>query len=97
VLLCSHHHRALHRGEFTITTPGNQTFTFTNQWGEHLGTTTTITGAHGPPPDQQHLPHLEHPPDPPPELTPDTPRSHTGGEHLTAYALDVYLSHLLTA
>lgn len=97
VLLCSHHHRALHRGEFTITTPGNQTFTFTNRWGEHLGTTTTITGAHGPPPDKLQLPHLEHPPDPPPELTPNTPRSATGGEHLTRYALHDYLTHLLAA
>lgn len=97
VLLCSHHHRALHRGEFTITTPGNQTFTFTNRFGDHLGTTTTSTGAHGPPPDQLQLPHLDQPPNPPPELTPDTPRSVTGGEHLTAYALHDYLTHLLTA
>lgn len=97
VLLCSHHHRALHRHEFTITTPGDQTFTFTDRFGTHLGTSTTSTGAHGPPPRHTHRPRIDHPPDPPAEHTPDTPRSITGGEPLTAFALDVYLTHLLAA
>ena len=97
VLLCGHHHRALHRGTFTITTSGDQTFTFRDRWGAHLGSTVTAVHPGGPPPDLQRLPGLDHPPDPPPWATPDTPRSITGGEPLTAYALDVYLSHLLAA
>jgi hypothetical protein len=97
VLLCGHHHRALHRGDYRITTTGDQHFTFTDHHGTHLGTTATIHGATGPPPALTRLPHLEHPPDPPPGLTPDTPRSHTHGERLTAFALDVYLAHLLAA
>ena len=97
VLLCGHHHRALHRDEFTITTTGNQTFTFTHRFGHHLGTTTTAEHPGGAPPELQHLPHLDHPPDPPPDISPDTPRSTTGGEHLTTWALDTYLHHLLTA
>lgn len=97
VLLCGHHHRALHRDEFTITTAGDQIFTFTDHHGRHLGTTATIDHPGGPPPHLRRLPHLEHPPDPPPHIGPDTPRSVTGGAHLTAYALDVYLTQLLTA
>jgi hypothetical protein len=97
VLLCGHHHRALHRDEFTITTDGDQRFTFTDRWGALLGTTTTSQDPGGPPPDLAHLPHLDRPPAPPPDIRPDTPHSVTGGEHLTPYALDVYLHHLLTA
>lgn len=97
LLLCGHHHRALHRNEFSITTSGDQVFTFRDRWGQHLGSTTTIHGPGGPPPDIGRQLHLVHPPGPPPDVTSDTPRSLTGGEHLTAYALDVYLSHLLAA
>jgi hypothetical protein len=95
--LCGHHHRALHRGEFSITTAGDQRCAFHDRWGGHLGTTATAEHPGGPPPDLRRLPRLEHPPDPPPGIGPETPRSVTGGEHLTAYALDVYLSHLLAA
>jgi hypothetical protein len=97
VLLCGHHHRALHRGDYAITTDGDQVFHFTDRWGHHLGTSATICGPGGPPPRQDRLPHLEHPPDPPPGLRPDTPRSITGGEALTRYALDEYLHFLLAA
>jgi hypothetical protein len=97
VLLCGHHHRALHHGEYSISTDGDQVFRFTDRWGEHLGTSSTSCGPGGPPPRQGRLPHLEHPPDPPPGLRPDTPRSVTGGEALTRYALDEYLSYLLAA
>ena len=67
LLLCGHHHRALHRDEFTITTSGDQIFTFRDRWGSHLGTTTTSQRPGGPPPDIATTPHLDHPPDPPPE------------------------------
>ena len=97
VLLCGHHHRALHRGEYAISTDGDQVFRFTDRWGDHLGTSSTSCGPGGPPPHQDRLPHLEHPPDPPPDAHPDTPRSVTGGEALTRYALDVYISSLLAA
>lgn len=97
VLLCSHHHRALHRGDYRITATGDQRFTFTDQHGQHLGTTTTATGAHGPPPAITRRPRIEHPPDPPAQLGADTACSHTHGERLTPYALDIYLTHLLAA
>jgi hypothetical protein len=97
VLLCGHHHRALHRGDYAIATDGDQVFRFTDRWGVHLGTSATCCGPGGPPPRQDRLPHLEHPPDPPPGVRPDTPRSVTGGEALTRYALDEYLHFLLAA
>ncbi len=97
VLLCGHHHRALHRGEYSLTTHGDQRFTFTDRHGSHLGCTNTAHSPGGPPPGLQHLPGLDRPPDPPPWLSGDTPRSTTHGERLTAYALDTYLHHLLAA
>jgi len=94
VLLCGHHHREVHRRHWIITTNGNQRFTF---WadGECLGTTTTPTAAGGPPPDLQLRPRDPVPP--PPRRRPDAPRSDTGGERLTPFALDVYLTNLLAA
>ena len=96
VLLCGHHHRKLHNQHWTVTSDTPQTFTF---WDGHrcLGTTTLPEQPGGPPPDLAHLPGIDHPPDPPPHLGPDTPRSATGGEHLTPFALDVYLGNLLAA
>jgi hypothetical protein len=40
---------------------------------------------------------MDRPPDPPPRLHPDAPRSDTHGEPLTAYALDVFVERLLDA
>lgn len=97
VLLCGHHHRELHRGDYRITTDGAQRFTFTSRLGVHLGTTVSAAGAHGPPPAHADRPRLDRPPDPPPHVGPDTPRSETHGERLTAYALDVFLERLLAA
>jgi hypothetical protein len=106
VLLCGHHHRALHRGDYCITTTGDQRFTFTDRHRQHLGTSSTQCGAGtgtgaSPPgtglPPPGRAPHPPAEPAPLPGIGPDTPRSLTGGEHLTAYALDVYLSHLLAA
>ena len=97
MLLCGHHHRALHRGEYSLATSGDQRFTFTDRHGGHLGCTNTAHGPGGPPPGLQHLPGLDRPPDPPPHISGDTPRSTTHGERLTHYALDTYLHHLLSA
>lgn len=96
VLLCGYHHRTLHRDHWTITTAGDQTFTFWD--GQRcLGTTTRTDAPGGPPPDLQHLPGLDHPPDPRIGLDADAPRSTTHGQPLTPYALDAYLSMLLAA
>jgi hypothetical protein len=100
VMLCGHHHRVLHRGEYRITTSGDQRFTFTDRHGHHLGTSSTQCGTGGSPPGTGPAPPgppAAPPPVPLPGIGPDTPRSVTGGEHLTAYALDVYLSNLLAA
>ncbi|HRW42082.1 MAG TPA: hypothetical protein P5193_11095, partial [Microthrixaceae bacterium] len=43
------------------------------------------------------LPLQTQPPEPPPGIGPDSCRCHGGGEHLTSYALDELLHHLLTA
>ncbi len=96
VLLCGHHHRELHSRHWTVTTNSPQSFTF---WEGRrcLGTTTLPEHPGGPPPDLAHLPGIDRPPDPPPHIGPDTPRSATGGDHLTTYALDTYLGHLLAA
>lgn len=97
LLLCGHHHRALHRGDFSVDTGGDQIFTFTDRWGQHLGTSSTSQRPGGPGPHLTRLPHLEHPPDPPPHLHGETPRPLGGGEPLTRFGLDVYLSQLLSA
>ncbi|HMR95875.1 MAG TPA: hypothetical protein PKE05_10070, partial [Microthrixaceae bacterium] len=51
----------------------------------------------GPHADVTVLPLQTHPPEPPPDIGADSCRCHGGGEHLTAYALDELLHHLLTA
>jgi hypothetical protein len=97
ILLCSWHHRRLHREGWTITTDGDQTFTFWHGT-RCLGTTNRADRpGRGRPPDLQRLPGLDQPPELPEGIGPDTPRSATGGERMTHYALDTYLHHLLTA
>jgi len=96
VLLCGYHHRMLHRLKWTVTTTGDQSFTF---WDGNtcLGTTSRRDRPGGRPPDLQRLPDIEGVPEPPDWIDPDTPKSTTRGEPMTSYALDVYLSKLLTA
>jgi hypothetical protein len=96
VLLCGHHHRELHNKHWTLTSDSPQSFTF---WDGNrcLGSTTLPEQPGARPPDLAHQPGIEHPPDPPPHLGPDTPRSATHGEPLTTYALGVYLEYLLAA
>jgi hypothetical protein len=97
VLLCSWHHRQVHDRGWQIVTDGDQRFTFRDSDGACLGTTSTNSGPGGPPPDLARLPGMDRPPDPPPRLHPDAPRSDTHGEPLTAYALDVFVERLLDA
>lgn len=97
VLLCSWHHRQVHDRGWQIVTEGDQRFTFRDRDGACLGTTSTNTHPGGPPPDLARLPGIDRPPDPPPRLHADTPRSDTHGEPLTAYALDVFVERLLNA
>ena len=97
VLLCWWHHRRLHRDGWTVTTDGDQSFTF---WDgtRCLGTTNRADRAGpGRPPDVARLPGIDEPPDAPPGIGPDTPLSTTGGERMTRWALDTYLHHLLAA
>ncbi len=95
VLLCSFHHHELHRRHWTITTNGTQ-LTFHD--GKKCLGSSGPPGPHpGPPPQLTVLPHIERPPEAPPHIGPHTPRSDTGGERLTPYALDVFLSYLLAA
>ncbi len=71
VLLCGYHHRQIHDHGWTITTSGDQAFTF---WrGERcLGTTTRGDTTDGRPPDLAALPLIEQLPDPPRGIGPDT-------------------------
>jgi hypothetical protein len=97
MLLCGWHHRRLHREGWTVTTDGDQSFTF---WDgtRCLGTTNRADRAGpGRPPDLARLPGIDGPPAAPPGIGPDTPRSGTGGERMTRWALDTYLHHLLAA
>lgn len=96
ILLCGWHHRRLHREGWTITTDGDQRFTFWNG-SRCLGTTTRAHGPGGRPPDLVRLEPVDAVPDPPPELGPDSPRSESGGEAMTAWALDNLLHQLLAA
>jgi hypothetical protein len=96
VLLCSHHHTLIHEKTCTITTDGDQRFTF---WrGERfLGTTTRGDSTGGRPPDITQLPAIDSLPTPHPDFGRDTPRSTGGGEPLTTYGLSVFIDHLLAA
>ncbi len=96
VLLCGYHHRQIHDHGWSVTTEGNQQFTF---WrGERcLGSTSRGDSPGGRPPDAARLPKFDALPDPPPGITPDTPRSTGGGERLSNFGLSVYLEHLLAA
>ncbi len=93
VLLCGHHHREVHRRHWTISTHGNQQFTFWDR-GHCLGSTAARSPG-GPPPDLQLV--VDEPIPLPPRRSPHAPRSDTDGEHLTPFALDVYLTNLLAA
>lgn len=97
VLLCGWHHRRLHREGWTVTTDGDQVFTFWD--GERcLGSTNRADRpGQGRPPDAARLPGIDEPPPPPPGIGPATPLSTTGGERMTAWALDTYLHNLLAA
>lgn len=99
ILLCGHHHRELHRHAWRVSTDGTQVFTF---WeGDRcLGSTTRSDGSGGPPPDicgRAGAASVARPPKPPRWLDGRTPKSDTGGERMTSYALDVFLAALLSA
>lgn len=94
--LCTYHHRTLHQQKWRVVTNGDQTYTFWNG-PTCLGSTLRRTQPGGRAPDLMHLPGVDHSPTAPDEITPDTPKSGTRGEHLARYSLDVYLSNLLTA
>ena len=95
VLLCGHHHRLLHQRGWTVTTDGDQRFTF---WDGRKCLGSTVVGERtGRPPDLSLLPLVERPPDAPPDITGDTTLSDTGGERMTPWAMSIYLEHLFAA
>lgn len=95
VHLCGHHHRLLHKRNWTVTTDGDQRFTF---WDGRrcLGTTVVGEGT-GRPPDLARLPFIDRPPDAPPGICATTTLSDTGGERMTPWAMSAYLEHLFAA
>ena len=95
-MLCGYHHGRIHEEGWSVTTTGDQRFTF---WrGERcLGTTVRGDSTDGRPPDLAALPFIEQLPDPPSHFGRDTPCSTGGGEPLTSYALSVFVEHLLAA
>jgi len=95
VLLCSFHHHELHRKRWQIIRHGSQ-LTFYDRT-RCLGSSGPPGPTPGPHADVAVLPLQTHPPEPPPDIGADSCRCHGGGEHLTAYALDELLHHLLTA
>ena len=95
VLLCSFHHHELHRKRWRIVRNGSQ-LTFYDRT-RCLGSSGPPGPQPGPHADVAVLPLQTHPPEPPPDIGADSCRCHGGGEHLTAYALDELLHHLLTA
>ncbi len=95
VLLCSFHHHELHRKRWQIVRNGSQ-LTFYDRT-RCLGSSGPPGPTPGPQADVTVLPLQTHPPEPPPDIGADSCRCHGGGEHLTAYALDELLHHLLTA
>ena len=95
VLLCSFHHHELHRKRWQIVRNGSQ-LTFYDRT-RCLGSSGPPGPQPGPHADVTVLPLQTHPPEPPPDIGADSCRCHGGGEHLTAYALDELLHHLLTA
>jgi len=95
VLLCSFHHHELHRKRWQIIRNGSQ-LTFYDGT-RCLGSSGPPGPTPGPGADVAVLPLQTHPPAPPPDIGADSCRCHGGGEHLTAYALDELLHHLLTA
>jgi hypothetical protein len=96
ILLCGYHHGQIHDNGWTITTEGDQQFTF---WrGERcLGTTVRGDSPSGRPPDLAQLPLVESRPDPPPGLAPPNAWVAGGCEPLTNYALGVDVEALLAA
>lgn len=97
VLLCGYHHRQHHQHRFTITTTGDQVFTFRDRWGRHLGTSNRADAPGGAPPTHATLPGIDQPPDPDERFDADTAQSGGRGEPLTRYGLDVLLATLLDA
>ena len=95
VLLCSFHHHELHRKRWRIVRNGSQ-LTFYDRT-RCLGSSGPPGPTPGPHADVAVLPLQTHPPEPPPDIGADSCRCHGGGEHLTAYALDELLHHLLTS
>ena len=94
-LLCSYHHKQIHEKACSITTAGDQAFTF---WrGSRCLGTTTRGDSTGRPPDLAALPLIEQLPDPPPRFGSATPCSTGGGERLTNFGLSVFVEHLLAA
>ena len=95
VFLCGDHHRKLHRNEWTVTTEGDQRFTF---WDGRKCLGTTVVGERaGRPPDLARLPFVDRPPDAPPGTSPTATLSDTGGERMTPWAMSAYLEHLFAA
>jgi len=94
-LLCGFHHHELHRRGWRFERNGTQ-LTF---WDKHrcLGSSGPPGPAPGPAAQITRLPFQTRPPDPPPGIGPNTPRSGGGGEPLTRWGLDVLLQHLLEA
>jgi len=95
VLLCSFHHHELHRKRWRIVRHGSQLSFYDGT--RCLGSSGPPGPTPGPHADVAVLPLQTHPPEPPPGIGADSCRCHGGGEHLTAYALDELLHHLLTA
>lgn len=95
VLLCSFHHHELHRKRWRIVRNGSQ-LTFYDGT-RCLGSSGPPGPQPGPRADVAVLPLQMHPPEPAPGIGADSCRCHGGGEHLTSYALDELLHHLLTA
>ena len=95
VFLCGEHHRRLHKENWTVTTEGDQRFTFWN--GRRCLGTTVVGERAGRPPDLARLPFIERPPDAPPGTSATATLSDTGGERLTPWAMSAYLEHLFAA
>ncbi|MDQ2678897.1 MAG: hypothetical protein M3Y51_09155, partial [Actinomycetota bacterium] len=89
------HHRRLQKENWTVTTEGDQRFTF---WNGRTCLGTTVVGEQaGRPPDLARLPFVERSPDAPPGISPTATLADTGGERMTPWAMSAYLEHLFAA
>lgn len=102
IVLCSWHHRELHRNGWTITTTGDQHFTFWN--GDACLGSTVI--ARDPARQPKHRRTKTPPPDPLfdqttvdklTRLDADATRSPGAQDPLTRWSIDIYLQHLTAA